>query len=96
MKEKPKMYQNKDSKIIKNNQEMYTSFDRKNSEYTFLDVRGKINEIINDNTFISSKLVNITLGNETIQKKIIGVYNDEVITIDNERIPIRDIKDIYI
>ncbi len=98
MKEKPKMYQNKVSKEFHNNKLIYTSFDKYNSDirYDTSDIRKKINDIINSNTFIYSKLVHIIIGNEMITRKIIGVYNNNIITIDNEYIPIDNIKDIYI
>ena len=98
MKEKPKMYQNKVSKEFHNNKLVYTSFDKQNNDirYGTGDIRKKINEIINSNTFIYSKLVHIIIGSEVITRKIIGVYNNSLITIDNEYIPIDNIYDIYI
>ena len=98
MKEKPKMYQNKVSKEFHNNKLVYTSFDKQNNDirYGTGDIRKKINEIINSNTFIYSKMVHIIIGNEVISRKIIGIYNNSLITIDNEYIPIDNIQDIYI
>jgi len=98
MKEKPKMYQNKVAKEFHNNKLIYTSFGNDNFDirYDTSDIRKKINDIINSNTFIYSKLVHIIIGNEMITRKIIGVYNNNLITIDNEYIPIDNIKDIYI
>ena len=99
MSEKPKMYQNRVNKEFHNNKLIYTSFDKdKNSviKYDTADIRKKINDITNSNSFIYSKLVHIIIGNETITRKIIGVYNNNLITIDNEYIPIDNIQDIYI
>lgn len=98
MKEKPKMYQNRADKEFHNNKLIYTSFDKHSKElkYDTSDIRKKINDIINSNTFIYSKLVHIIIRNEIITRKIIGVYNNNLITIDNEYIPIDNIQDIYI
>ena len=102
MQEKPKMYQNKEYKEFHNNKEVYMSNDRENNktnEVNILknsnDVRKKINDIINSPSFIYFTKVNIVIDNDTITRKIIGIHNNNLITIDNEYIPIDNIKDIY-
>ena len=57
-------------------------------------VRKKINEIFNSDSFIYRTKVKIVIDNREIVKKIIGVYNDNLVTIDNEHIPINIISDI--
>jgi len=98
MSEKPKMYQNKITKEFHNNKKIYTSINEHHSFNTLeVDtIRKKINEIVNSNTFIYSKLVHIMIDNKVITRKIIGLYNNNLITIDNEYIPIANIQDIYI
>lgn len=98
MKEKPQMYQNRVNKEFHNNKIVYTSFDKNVNikQYTGDEIRKKINSIINSNSFIYSKLVHIVINNETITRKIIGIYSNNLITIDNEYIPIDNIEDIYI
>ena len=98
MKEKPQMYQNRVNKEFHNNKMVYTSFDKNVNikQYTGDEIRKKINSIINSNSFIYSKLVHILINNETITRKIIGIYSNNLITIDNEYIPIDNIEDIYI
>lgn len=97
MENKPKMYHNKIDKEFTNNKLVYTSFDKKNADnISSNDIRKKINDIVNADTFIYSKLVNIVIGNNIIKRKIIGIYNNNLITIDNEYIPIDNILDIYI
>ena len=98
MKEKPQMYQNRVNKEFHNNKIVYTSFDKnvKIKQYTGDEIRKKINSIINSNSFIYSKLVHIVINNETITRKIIGIYSNNLITIDNEYISIDNIEDIYI
>lgn len=103
MDKKPKMYQNKVNKEFHNNKSVYVSYEENNTISKDYDkvvdsniIRKKIDEIVNSNNFIYSKLVHIVIGNETITRKIIGIYNDNLVTIDNEYIPISNIKDIYI
>ena len=95
--EKPKMYQNKINKVFHNNKLIYMSSDHKNI-YNVLktkDIRAKIDNIINDSSFIYRAKVKIMINNEIMSKKIIGVSNNNLVTIDNEYIPIDTIQDIY-
>lgn len=98
MKDKPKMYQNRVNKEFHNNRLIYMSSNKEDDKNILgiSDIRKKINDIIGSNTFIYSKLVHIVIGNETITRKIIGIYNNNLITIDNEYIPLDNIRDIYI
>ena len=59
------------------------------------DIRKKINDIINSPSFIYRTNVSIVIGNDIIQRKIVGIYNNNLITIDNEQIPLDSITDIY-
>lgn len=102
MSDKPRMYRGEVKKEINNNRCVYASYndknDRKNNNgfvYDTSSVRKKINDIFSSNTFIYRTKVNIVMDNETLTKKIVGVYNDNLITIDNEHIPINMIRDIY-
>lgn len=97
--DKPKMYHNKINKEFHNNRIVYTSYDNKTIKANNLDItdiRNKINRIINSNNFIYSKLVYIVINGDTIMRKIVGLYGDNLITIDNEYIPISNIENIYI
>ena len=103
MDKKPKMYQNKVNKEFHNNKTVFISYDNDNSisnDYNKIFdsniIRNKIDKIINSNNFIYSKIVHIVIGTDTIIRKIIGIYNNNLVTIDNEYIPIASIKDIYI
>ena len=97
MENKPKMYHNKTFKEFTNNKRIYASYDKSISSIVdTTDIRKKIDKILNANSFIYSKLVNIVIDRDTLKRKIIGVYNDNLITIDNEYIPIDSILDIYI
>ena len=90
MSEKPKMYQNRINKEIHNNRVVYNSYDKDNKVNDIYnevvdtnEIRKKINSIINANNFIYSKMVHIVIGNETITRKIVGLYNNNLITKDS-------------
>ena len=97
MEEKPKLYQHREKKEFRNNSRVYYSMDKEDTNiiWNSNDIRKKINNIINSPSFIYRTEVNIVIGNETIVRKIIGIYNNNLVTIDNEHIPIDSIKDIY-
>ena len=97
MEDLPKIYQMKKDKHFNNNKEVYMSNmrDEHNEVLSIIDIRKKINNILSSNNFIYRTKVNIVIGNKTIEKKIIGIYNNNLVTIDNEQIPISSIKDIY-
>ena len=94
---KPELYHNKEYKEFHNNREVFMSSDRENNSSikNSNDIRKKVNDIINSTSFIYQTMVNIVIGNEIIKKKIIGTRGHNVVTIDNEYIPLDNIKDIY-
>ena len=94
---KPELYHNKEYKEFYNNREVFMSSDRENNSSikSSNDIRKKVNDIINSTSFIYQTMVNIVIGNEIIKKKIIGIRGNNVVTIDNEYIPLDNIKDIY-
>ena len=98
MNSKPEMYRNKITKDFNNNKEVYTSYEKVSnvSNWNTTDIRKRIDEIVNSKSFIYSKLVNIMIGNDIIKRKIIGVFNNNLLTTLNEFIPIENIRDIYI
>jgi len=99
MKEKPKMYQNRIYKEFNNNKLVYKTSEtnmNKNNVWTTNDIRKKINNIINSPSFIYRTKVTIELKDEIITRKIVGIYNNNLVTIDNEHIPIDIIEDIYL
>ena len=98
MSNKPEMYRGNVKKEFNNNRSVYASYNNDNSnEFKVYDtsiVRKKINEIFNSDSFIYRTKVKIVIDNRAMVKKIIGVYNDNLVTIDNEHIPINIICDI--
>jgi len=111
MKDLPKMYHNKIDKEIRNNEKMFsTMYNRgkenkieKNKEkelsineknnYT---VEQKIYNIFNSPNYIYKIDVIIVTDNNTLNKRIVGKTKTNLITMDNEYIPINTIRDIYI
>ncbi len=95
MDNKPKMYQNRVDKVFNNNRNVFTTINNKNRVMESNDIRKKINNILNSNDYIYRVNVHILLDSGLIERKIIGVYNNNLVTIDNEYIPIDSIIDIY-
>lgn len=105
MKELPKMYQNKINKSINSIQKVYSSMDRSNSsndsyekldgKYSSISVDKKIDNIFNAPDYVYKADVTIVTDTEKIRKRIVARNNNNVITIDNEYIPIAIIRDIY-
>lgn len=59
------------------------------------NIQQKVREIFKSNNYIYKADVTIVMKNETMKKRIIGMKNDYIITMDNELIPLSDITDIY-
>ena len=97
MSDKPKMYRCDVRKEFNNNKSVYTSYGNNDSfkVYDTNEIRRKVNNIFNSSNFIYRTKVNIVIDNQVLTKKIVGLYNDNLVTIDNEHIPINMIKDIY-
>lgn len=96
MNDKPKMYQNTVKRVFNNNKKIFVSYsDNKNAVNNSNDIRKKVNDIFSSNNFIYRTKVNIVIDNEVLIKKIVGIYNNNLVTLDNEYIPIDKIKDIY-
>lgn len=97
MSNKPEMYRGNVRKEFNNNRNIYASYMDNNEVrvYDNVEVRKKINDIFSSNNFIYRTKVNIVIDNKIVTKKVIGVYNNNLVTIDNEHIPINIIQDIY-
>lgn len=107
MKELPKMYRNKIDKDIKNNERVFsTMYENKNdivnNQNIFINNRNnytveqKIYNIFNSPNYIYKIDVTIVTDQETFNKRIVGKTKSNLITMDNEYIPINTIRDIYI
>lgn len=98
MKELPKMYHTKVNKIG-NIQKIYstinTSQETSSSKYSNISIDKKIDNIFNSKDYVYKADVTIITDTDTLKKRIIGRNNNNLITIDNEYIPISIIRDIY-
>lgn len=101
-KELPRMYQNKINKSIPNIQKVYSTIDHHNDDrntnqtkYSTVSIDRKIDCIFNAPDYVYKADVTIVTDNETIRKRIVARNKNNVITIDNEYIPISIIRDIY-
>ena len=111
MKDLPKMYRNKIEKEIRNNEKIFSTIynnekniiekeERSNNQkittkkaYT---VEQKIANIFNSPNYIYKIDVVIITDTERKNKRIVGKTKTDLITIENEYIPINTIRDIYI
>ena len=101
MKELPKMYQTKINKPINSIQKVYSSIDKDNakeirrSKYSDISIDKKIDNIFNSYDYVYKADVTIVTDDEVINKRIVARNKNNLITIDNEFIPISIIRDIY-
>lgn len=106
MKELPKMYRNSINKNINNNEKVFStmynsdievrntnSFVNSKNNYS---VEQKIYNIFNSPNYIYKIDVIIVTDKGKNKKRIVGKNKNNLITMDNEYIPINTIKDIYI
>ena len=111
MKDLPKMYRNKIEKEIRNNEKIFsTMYNNENNIIEKEDrsirqtikqkktytVEQKIANIFNSPNYIYKIDVVIVTDTETKNKRIVGKTKTNLITIENEYIPISTIRDIYI
>ena len=101
-KELPKMYHTKINKPINSIQKIYRSMDNKKDSiksqehhYSNISIDKKINNILNSYDYVYKADVTIITDTETLNKRIIARNRNNLITIDNEFIPISIIRDIY-
>lgn len=99
----PSVYANKIEKTFHNNKKVFYGTGeeekrqepiKKDSRTPELTVSQKINRLFASTTYIYKADVKITLQNQTIEKRIIGRNRRNLITMDNELIPIDEIQDI--
>lgn len=102
MKELPKMYQNKINKKIDSIQKVYSTFDDKNRnttesniQYSNISIDKKIDDIFKAADYVYKADVTIVTDSDIIKKRIVARNKNNIITINNEYIPISIIRDIY-
>ena len=102
--EKPKMYQNKTNKKFNNTQKVYSTMYEDNNNRDSINnkniknynIEQKINNIFKSPTYIYKIDVIIETDQDKLEKRIIGKTKNNIITIENEYIPIDKIRDIYL
>ena len=106
-KDLPKMYHNEFNKDFNNNRYVFSSMidkkERNNNDIELNDnkindrftIEQKIFNIFNSKDYIYKADVTIVTDEQILKKRIIGKNSSNLITIDNEYIPISIIRDIY-
>lgn len=101
-KELPKMYQTKINKPINSIQKIYSSInnqgnnnDKVHSRYSDISIDKKIDNIFNSYDYVYKADVTIVTDDGTVSKRVVARNKNNLITIDNEFIPISIIRDIY-
>lgn len=102
-KELPKMYQNKINKSVPSIQKVYSTMDNKkesvieerNNRYSSISIDKKIDQIFKSPDYVYKADVTIVTDKDTVKRRIIARNRNNIITIDNEYIPISIIRDIY-
>ncbi len=90
---KEKVYINKIDKKILNNQS-YCDVSEKEIIPNDLSVQDKLDKLFNINGYVFNKDVKIITNNKTYNTKIAGKVGHNIITLDNDIINIKCIKDI--
>ena len=94
----PKVYANPIDESLENGQSVFNSMTNDRSIDTFeeeeTDVFVKINRIFNASDFVYKKEVEIETDRGISTKTIVGKTSNSLLTIDNENIPISEIRDI--
>ena len=88
---KKKIYVNKITSKIDNNQDYCEVEEKSDLNNTVLD---KLNKIFNTNGYVFNIDVKIITANKTYYTKIASRVGNNIITLDNDVINIADIKDI--
>ena len=96
MNDLPKVYQNEINHKINNEQEIFVSSKKEMVNNKNINLKD-IDLILNDRNHISKAKVKITLKNgKTISKYLISRDNNNLIFMDNTKLPISDISDIFV
>lgn len=97
----PNIFVNKNTGIVKNNEEFYYGKDNISNETKIIDnnmkdilIRKKIDDIFNSSSFIYKARVIITTKDNDKEYTLIGRDKNKLLTIDNETILISDVLDI--
>lgn len=100
MKDLPKMYAGNFDKDIRNNTTLYSTLNKNNNQekevsFDRFSIEQKIFDIFNAKDYIYKADVIIVTDSGKYNKRIVGKNSNNLITMDNEYIPISIIRDIY-
>lgn len=94
----PKMFVNKVDRAVGNNDKVFYSFktdeERSVESTTTKNINQKIRDIFSSSNYVYKADVELNLNGKVVNKRIVGRNSTHLITIDNELIPITDIRDI--
>ena len=102
-KELPKMYQTKINKTIPSIQKVYSTINQdrehdkesRGERESSISVEQKIDQIFSASDYVYKADVTIVTDTDKIKRRIVARTNHDIVTIDNEYIPIAIIRDIY-
>lgn len=101
-KELPKMYQQKINKTVPSIQKVYSTLatesrniEDRERKYSSVSVEQKIDQIFNAPDYVYKADVIIVTDTDTIKRRIVARDKNNIVTINNEYIPIALIRDIY-
>ncbi len=86
----PKVYANPINKTFSNNKEVFLSTTEVRN-VKMDNIPGKINEIFASPHHVYKSKVEIRMGNDVINTVIVGKTNNELLTLNGEKIKIKDI-----
>ena len=91
---KKKIYVNKITSKIGNNQELCKVEEKNNVKIDNISVQDKLNRLLNTNGYIFNKKVKIITNSKTYETNIASLIGNNIVTLDNNIININDVKDI--
>lgn len=91
---KKKIYVNKITSKIGNNQESCKVEEKNNVKIDNISVQDKLDRLLNTNGYIFNKKVNIITNSKTYETNIASLIGNNIVTLDNNIININDVKDI--
>lgn len=94
-KDLPNVYANRIDKVFNNDQDVfYSGFN--NSRNDVRNINKKINDIFSSSNFVYKKDVKIYTSNGIMNKTIVGINGNNLLTMDNESININEIQNIEV
>lgn len=94
---KPSVFVNKINHRLNNNEEVFSSYRGEREEVSIadtIDVRKKLKEIFNSPQYVYKAETIIKTNKGSIEKTIVGMNKDKLLTLDNSFINIEDVIDI--